>query len=81
MNVIEIANVIKAGWGNTLAKALTALNPKYAGLNMELTDGKESVNSSIPLMIVRSFDPCLACAVHLIMPNGKRHVTELDHHH
>lgn len=81
LNVIQIANAIKAGWGDTLAGALTALNPKYAGINMEVTDTGEAANSSLPLLIVRSFDPCIACAVHLITPDGKRHVVDLEHRH
>ena len=81
LTVPQLANLIQAGWGDTLARALTALNPAYARLNMETTDTPESVNSSIPLLIVRSFDPCLACGVHMIMPDGKRHSIELDDHH
>lgn len=81
LNVIQVANAIKSGWGDTLASALTALNPKYAGINMEVTDTGEEVNSSLPLLIVRSFDPCLACAVHLITPDGKRHAVDLEHSH
>ncbi|MCS7116246.1 MAG: nickel-dependent hydrogenase large subunit [Nitrososphaerota archaeon] len=81
LNVFQLANAIKAGWGDTLREALTALNPKYVNLNMERTDGGESVNSSLVLLIVRSFDPCLACGVHLIMPDGKKHVIHIDHEH
>ncbi|MCS7119382.1 MAG: nickel-dependent hydrogenase large subunit [Archaeoglobaceae archaeon] len=69
------------GWGNILETVLTKINPKYTRINMETTNTGELVNSTIPLLIVRSFDPCLACAIHMMMPSGKEVILELDHHH
>jgi hydrogenase large subunit len=74
LNVPQIATAMWSDdWGNLLATTLTALNPKFAGLNMEPSDAGTNVNATLPLMIVRSFDPCLACGVHLITPNRKTH--------
>jgi hydrogenase large subunit len=53
----------KVRWGDALATALAPLG--LAKLNMEPVNGAE-YNTSIALAIVRSFDPCIACAVHLI---------------
>ncbi|MCS7121691.1 MAG: nickel-dependent hydrogenase large subunit [Archaeoglobaceae archaeon] len=88
MSVPDIANAVAPdleiewpakikGWGNILGSALTRINPKYARINMETATTREFVNSTIPLMIARSFDPCLACAVHLITPSGKELVVEV----
>lgn len=93
LNVVQIANAINPdieinwparikGWGNILGAALTKLYGDLAlGLNMETAEEVGAVNSTIPLLIVRSFDPCLTCAVHLIMPNGKRISVHLEHDH
>lgn len=50
-------------WGDALATALKPLG--LAGLNMEpLND--DNFNTSLAITVVRSFDPCIACAVHTI---------------
>ena len=77
LNVVEIANALYTGWGDLLAAALTRLNPKFAKLNMERTDSGEYVNATIALLVVRSFDPCLACGVHLITPSKRTYVFEV----
>ncbi|MCP8318189.1 MAG: nickel-dependent hydrogenase large subunit [archaeon] len=79
LNVPQIANALYPGWGDTVADALTKLNPKFANLNMEKTEAEEYINATIPLLIVRSFDPCLACGVHLITPKHRTHVFEVSH--
>lgn len=79
LTVPEIANALYPGWGDTVAQALTALNPNYAKLNMEVTETGEYVNATMPLLIVRSFDPCLACGVHIITPTKKTYVFEIRH--
>ena len=61
LTVPEVANALYEGWGDTLAGALVKLNPLYAKLNME-----GEYNTTLPLAIVRSFDPCIACGVHII---------------
>jgi hydrogenase large subunit len=53
----------KVKWGDALAIALEPLG--MAKLNLEPANGAE-YNTSIALAIVRSFDPCLGCAIHLI---------------
>ncbi|RLI85323.1 MAG: cytochrome-c3 hydrogenase [Archaeoglobales archaeon] len=50
-------------WGDALATALTPLG--LAELNLEPANGAK-YNTSIALAIVRSFDPCIACAVHVV---------------
>lgn len=55
-------------WGDALKKALKPLG--LAPLNMEPLDGN-SFNTSLAITVVRSFDPCIACAVHLIDKRGK----------
>ncbi len=50
-------------WGTALKAALTQLGLEK--LNMERLNGK-SYNTTLPLLVVRSFDPCLACAVHVV---------------
>ena len=55
----------KVKWGDALAVALKPLG--LAPLNME-----NGYNTSLALAIVRSFDPCLACAVHEIDLTIKR---------
>ncbi len=79
LNVIQIANALYPGWGDVLAQALTTLNPKYTRLNMEPTETGEYVNATIALLVVRSFDPCLACGVHIITPSKKTYVFEVGH--
>ncbi|RLG56115.1 MAG: cytochrome-c3 hydrogenase [Thermoproteota archaeon] len=79
LTVPELANALYPGWGDTIATALTRLNPKLADLNMEPTDTGEKVNATLPLIIVRSFDPCLACGVHIITPSKRTYVFELKH--
>jgi hydrogenase large subunit len=81
LNVPQIANALYPGWGDVVAGALTKLNPKFAKLNMERTESEESVNATLPLLIVRSFDPCLACGVHIVAPEKKTYVFELSHDH
>jgi len=53
----------KVTWGEALATALAPLG--LAELNMEPL-GADKYNTSIAVAIVRSFDPCIACAVHVI---------------
>jgi hydrogenase large subunit len=79
LNVPQIANALYPGWGDTVADAITKLNPKFADLNMERTEAEEQVNATLPLLIVRSFDPCLACGVHVITPKHKTHTFEVSH--
>ena len=79
MTVPEVANALYPGWGDVVASALTKLNPKFGRLNMEPTETGESVNATLPLLIVRSFDPCLACAVHVITPSKKTYEFEVTH--
>ncbi len=62
LTVQEVANALYEGWGDTLAGALTKLNPLYAKLNME-----GEYNTTLSLAVIRSFDPCIACAVHMII--------------
>ncbi len=81
LTVPEIANALYPGWGDELAEALTALHPYYADLNMEPTAAAEKVNATIALLVVRSFDPCLACGVHLIKPDGRTYTVKLEHAH
>ena len=89
LSVPEIANALypkpmpplKKPWGDTLATVLTALHPLYGELNMEPLTAKERINVTVPLLIVRSFDPCLGCGVHLIKPDGETYSFELDHTH
>lgn len=50
-------------WGDALATALTPLG--LAKLNMEPSEGS-NYNTSLAITVVRSYDPCIACAVHLI---------------
>jgi len=50
-------------WGDALAAALTPLG--LAELNIERLNG-QIYNTSLALMVVRSFDPCIACAVHVV---------------
>jgi hydrogenase large subunit len=50
-------------WGDALATALTPLG--LAGLNLEPANSS-NFNTSLAITVVRSFDPCIACAVHLI---------------
>jgi hydrogenase large subunit len=78
LTVPEIANALYPGWGDLVAKALTTLNMKYSGLNLEKTERGEIVNATIPLLIVRSFDPCLACGVHIISPENKTYTFKLN---
>ena len=78
LNVVEIANALYPGWGDLLAEALTRLNPKFAKLNMEKTEEGEYVNATIALLVVRSFDPCLACGVHIITPQRRTYVFEVS---
>jgi hydrogenase large subunit len=54
----------KVTWGDALATALTPLG--LAELNLEPADGAK-YNTSLALMIIRSFDPCIACGVHMIV--------------
>jgi hydrogenase large subunit len=79
LNVPQIANALYPGWGDIVAEALTKLNPKFAELNMERTEYGEYVNATLPLLIVRSFDPCLACGVHIITPERRTYVFEVGH--
>jgi len=79
LNVVEIANALYPSWGDILASALTKLNPKYAKLNMEPTEAGEYVNATLPLLVVRSFDPCLACGVHIITPDKKTYEFDVSH--
>ncbi len=53
----------KVSWGDALATALKPLG--LAELNMEPVNGAK-YNTSLALTIVRSFDPCIACAVHVV---------------
>ncbi len=53
----------KMSWGDVLKPALEQLN--LGRVNMEPANGSE-YNTSLALTVVRSFDPCLACAVHVI---------------
>jgi len=65
-------------WGDSLGIALAPHH--LTDLNMEpapVTAGVDSYNTSLALAIIRSFDPCLACAVHIITPEGKRLITKL----
>jgi hydrogenase large subunit len=50
-------------WGDALATALTPLG--LAELNMEPANGA-TYNTSLAITVVRSFDPCIACGVHII---------------
>lgn len=50
-------------WGDALAAALTPFG--LAELNIERLNG-QIYNTSLTLMVVRSFDPCIACAVHVV---------------
>jgi hydrogenase large subunit len=79
LSVPEIANALYPGWGDILAEVLSTLNPKYATLNMERTEAGEYVNATLALLVVRSFDPCLACGVHIITPSRKTYVFEVGH--
>ena len=79
LSVPQVADALHSGWGGIVADALTKLNPKFANLNMERTESGEYVNSTIPLLITRSFDPCLACAVHLITPERRTYIFEVTH--
>lgn len=79
LNVPQLANALHPGWGDIIADALVRLNPKFARLNMERTELGEYVNATIPLLIVRSFDPCLACGVHIITPERRTYVFEIGH--
>ncbi len=54
----------KMRWGDALAAALTPLG--LAELNLERSGGR-LYNTSLALLVVRSFDPCIACAVHVVM--------------
>jgi len=65
----------KQKWGDALGIALTPHG--LANLNMEPYTGTPRYNTSLALAIIRSFDPCIACAVHIITPEGKRIVTKL----
>lgn len=38
----------------------------------------DGYNATLPLTVVRSFDPCIACAVHLITPDGKKFGQQVD---
>ncbi len=64
---MDVPSVCSAIWGNDygelLKKALAPLG--LAELNMEPVNGQK-YNTTIALLITRSFDPCIACAVHLI---------------
>ncbi|WP_202319836.1 nickel-dependent hydrogenase large subunit [Archaeoglobus neptunius] len=53
----------KVTWGKALAAALTPLG--LAELNVERVNGT-IYNTSLALLVVRSFDPCIACAVHVV---------------
>jgi hydrogenase large subunit len=61
LSPLGISAVVK--WGDALATALTPLG--LANLNMEPVNGS-NYNTSLAITVVRSFDPCIACAVHLI---------------
>ncbi|MFO7968040.1 MAG: nickel-dependent hydrogenase large subunit [Archaeoglobaceae archaeon] len=50
-------------WGEALETALEPLG--LAPLNMEPTNGGQ-LNTSLALATIRSFDPCIACAVHML---------------
>lgn len=78
MSVPEICNAIypeqdvdlspigvnqKMSWGDVLKPALEQLN--LGRVNMEPANSSE-YNTSLALTVIRSFDPCIACAVHLI---------------
>ncbi len=54
----------KMKWGDALAAALTPLG--LAELNIERLNG-DIYNTSLALLVIRSFDPCIACAVHVVM--------------
>ncbi len=64
---MDVPTVCSAIWGedygNLLKKALAPLG--LAKLNMEPVNG-QWFNTTIALLITRSFDPCIACAVHII---------------
>lgn len=51
-------------WGDAIEKALSTLG--LAEMNMEPYNGKK-LNTTFPLLVVRSFDPCIACGVHMIV--------------
>lgn len=53
----------KVRWGDALATALAPLG--LAELNVERLNGA-IYNTSLALLVVRSFDPCIACAVHVV---------------
>jgi hydrogenase large subunit len=62
LSPLGINKVVK--WGDALATALTPLG--LAEINMEPADGAK-YNTSLALAIIRSFDPCIACGVHMIV--------------
>jgi len=51
-------------WGDLIEDALTPLG--LAEINMEPFNGHK-VNTTLALLIIRSFDPCIACGVHMIV--------------
>lgn len=53
----------KVRWGDALATALAPLG--LADLNVERLNGT-IYNTSLALLVIRSFDPCIACAVHVV---------------
>jgi hydrogenase large subunit len=53
----------KMSWGDVLKPALEQLN--LGRVNMEPVNGSE-YNTSLALTVIRSFDPCIACAVHVL---------------
>ncbi len=53
----------KVSWGEALAPALKQLG--LARLNIEKVNGSE-YNTTLALLVIRSFDPCIACAVHVL---------------
>ena len=65
LNVPDICRAIWGKeWGDAIERALTPLG--LAEINMEPYNGKK-LNTTLPLLIIRSFDPCIACGVHMIV--------------
>ncbi len=62
VNLSPVGINATVSWGDALAAALKPLGLEK--LNLEPAGGAE-YNTTLALMAVRSFDPCIACAVHV----------------
>ena len=60
-----------------LTKLAHPIAEKVKSLGLSDLNYWDGYNATLPLMIIRSFDPCLACAVHLITMKKRKPANKL----